>query len=102
VLQASDPSRLYPHSVEGLGEAPSLVLFRTHSAMDPPPAGLEGLERDIVKRCSGVPLALKIAGSSVQGHKRKVLWEVPMWLLCLMCILHRHRISLRSLFAKAC
>jgi hypothetical protein len=77
LLQASDPACLCPHNVEGLDEGPSLALFRTHSAWDTPPAGLEQLERDIVKRCSGVPLALKIAGGSVQRQERKVMWEVP-------------------------
>ncbi|XP_028949598.1 disease resistance protein RPV1-like isoform X2 [Malus domestica] len=61
--------------VEGLHEDESLKLFSWHAFGQPrPQEGYMELSRPIVEHCGGVPLALKVLGSSLFG-KTADIWE---------------------------
>ncbi|XP_050126428.1 disease resistance protein RUN1-like isoform X3 [Malus sylvestris] len=61
--------------VEGLHEYESLKLFSWHAFGQPrPQEGYMELSRPIVEHCGGVPLALKVLGSSLFG-KTADIWE---------------------------
>ncbi|XP_008228037.2 PREDICTED: TMV resistance protein N-like [Prunus mume] len=61
--------------VEGLHEHESLELFSWHAFRQPHPSeGYMDLSRPVVQHCGGVPLALKVLGSSLFGKAADV-WK---------------------------
>ncbi|KAI5315214.1 hypothetical protein L3X38_044390 [Prunus dulcis] len=73
--QKVDPAKIF--SVEGLGSDEALELFHSHAfGNKSPTTDYTELSREVVDYIKGIPLALKVMGSSFRGCKSKQEWEV--------------------------
>ncbi|KAI5315186.1 hypothetical protein L3X38_044362 [Prunus dulcis] len=73
--QKVDPAKIF--SVEGLGPEEALELFQSHAfGNKSPTADYTELSREVVDYIKGIPLALKVMGSSFHRCKSKQEWEV--------------------------
>ncbi|KAI5315182.1 hypothetical protein L3X38_044358 [Prunus dulcis] len=73
--QKVDPAKIF--SVEGLGPEEALELFHSHAFGNKfPTTDYTELSREVVDYIKGIPLALKVMGSSFRRCKSKQEWEV--------------------------
>ncbi|KAI5315254.1 hypothetical protein L3X38_044430 [Prunus dulcis] len=73
--QKVDPAKIF--SVEGLGSDEALELFHSHAfGNKSPTTDHPKLSREVVDYIKGIPLALKVMGSSFRRCKSKQEWEV--------------------------
>ncbi|BFG42413.1 hypothetical protein CerSpe_286870 [Prunus speciosa] len=73
--QKVDPEKIY--NVEGLGSDEALRLFHSYAfGNKSPTTDYAGLSREVVDYIKGIPLALKVMGSSFRRCKSKQEWEV--------------------------
>ena len=73
--QKVDPAKIF--SVEGLGSDEALELFHSHAfGNKSPTTDHPKLSREVVEYIKGIPLALKVMGSSFRRCKSKQEWEV--------------------------
>ncbi|XP_034226753.1 TMV resistance protein N-like [Prunus dulcis] len=73
--QKVDQEKIY--SVEGLGSDEALELFHSHAfGNKSPTTDYTELSREVVDYIKGIPLALKVMGSSFRRCKSKQEWEV--------------------------
>ncbi|ONH89517.1 hypothetical protein PRUPE_I002300, partial [Prunus persica] len=73
--QKVDPAKIF--SVEGLGPEEALELFHSHAfGNKSPTTDYTELSREVVDYIKGIPLALKVMGSSFRRCKSKQEWEV--------------------------
>jgi hypothetical protein len=74
-VQEHRAGKLPRHHVRTLRESKARELFRHHSEVEPSGALLE-VEAQILRRCAGLPLALKLAGSRLSKIQDLDVWQV--------------------------